>query len=315
MTAGCPSYAVAPGILAIRCSNVPLTEPEIELPTLIHAHIVGRRVYAQPMSTEGQGASFFRSAPADQYDRWVGRYGAELARTLIATAGVRPGQRALDVGSGPGALTRELAAVLGADNVAAVDPSPPFAEANRERNPGVDVRMGAAESLPFDAATFDHALAQLVVNFMADAHKGVGEMSRVTRPGGRVSAAVWDYREGMTLLRAFWDAVVETNPAGAEADEGRAMLFATPRELKALWQAVGLRDVETSEAIVSANYESFADLWQPLEAGVGPAGVYVLSLSDEARAPLKDAYRRRLNASDEPFRLTARSWLVTGRVA
>ncbi len=267
------------------------------------------------MSETISGASLFSAAPADQYDRWVGRYSAELARQLMGAAGVRAGQRALDVGSGPGALTHELVAVLGAENVAAVDPSPPFVAANRERNPGVDVRSGTAEALPFDDAAFDHALAQLVVNFMADAHRGVAEMARVTRPGGGVSAAVWDYRGQMTLLRRFWDAVIETDPGGADADEGRAMRFATPDELNALWEDCGLQQVELAEAVVSADYASFDDLWQPLEAGVGPAGAYVVALDAEGRAALRDAYRRLLNVSGEQFRLTARAWLVTGRVA
>ena len=266
------------------------------------------------MSDPASGTAFFRSAPADQYDRFVGRYSPELARALIALAGVRPGQSALDVGSGPGALTRELVSVVGANQAVAVDPSPPFVEANRQRNPGVDVRVAAAEALPFESATFDHALAQLVVNFMADAHKGVGEMRRVTRPGGRVSAAVWDYREGMILLRAFWDAVVATDPNGADADEGRAMRFATPEELRSLWQEVGLTDVQVSEAHVSAGYESFEDLWGPLESGVGPAGAYVKSLAAERREPLKDRFRLRLGVDDGPFRLIARAWLVTGVV-
>ena len=266
------------------------------------------------MSANNRGVSFFKSAPADQYDRFVGRYSPELARALIALAGVRPGQSALDVGSGPGALTRELAALVGADQVAAVDPSPPFVEANRQRNPGVDVRVAAAEALPFEDGAFDHALAQLVVNFMADAHRGVGEVRRVTRRGGRVSAAVWDYREGMTLLRAFWDAAAATDPKGAEADEGKAMRFATPAELRSLWQEVGLTDVQVTQALVSAGYASFEDLWRPLLSGVGPAGAYVTSLSDEARAVFRDEYRRRLNASDRPFSLNARAWLATGVV-
>jgi SAM-dependent methyltransferase len=262
--------------------------------------------------SEARGAATFRTS-ADAYDRHVGRYGRELARALIAAAGVRPGQRALDVGCGPGALTTELASVLGAEHVAAVDPSAPFADACRRRLPGVHVEVASAEALPFDDASFDHALAQLVVNFMADPHAGVREMLRVTRRGGTVSAAVWDYAGEMTLLRRFWDAAVALDPSAADRDEGSCMPYCTPDDLGGLWSATGVADVHVAPAIVAASYEGLDDLWHPLELGVAPSGAYAACLPPERRAALKDELRRRLGVGDGPFRLTARAWIATGR--
>ena len=175
-----------------------------------------------------RGAATFR-ATADAYDRHIGRYGPDLARALCDAAGVAEGQRAVDVGCGPGALASELVRRLGIDAVAAVDPSPSFVEGCRARLPGLRVEEAAAERLPFPDASFDRALAQLVVNFMTDPPAGVGEMVRVTRPGGVVGAAVWDYAGAMTLLRAFWDAAVALDPAAAALDEGRSMPFCTRR--------------------------------------------------------------------------------------
>ena len=258
------------------------------------------------------GAATFQR-PAEVYDRLVGRYGPALGRALIATAGVEPGRRALDVGCGPGALTGELAALLGADRVAAVEPSAPFAAACRERHPGVHVEVAAAEALPFADGAFDHALAQLVVNFMTDPPAGVAEMRRVTRPGGTVTGAVWDYAGEMTLLRRFWDAAVALDPAAAERDEGRSMPYCTPETLGALWSAAGLGEVAVTEVVVAAGYESFEDLWQPLELGVAPSGAYAAALPPDRRAALKDELRRRLGVGDEPFELTARAWVATGR--
>jgi SAM-dependent methyltransferase len=232
---------------------------------------------------------------------------------LIAAAGLRPGDRALDVGCGPGALTGELAAVLGADHVAAIDPSEPFAAACAARHPGVRVEVGAAEALPFPDGAFDAALAQLVVNFMADAGAGVREMRRVTRAGGTVAAAVWDYAGEMTILRRFWDAAVALDPAAAARDEGRSMPYCTPEALGALWTAAGLDDVAVEPVVVSAGYEGFEDLWAPLERGVAPSGAYAASLAPAPRAALKAAFRERLGAGDAPFRLTARAWVATGR--
>jgi ubiquinone/menaquinone biosynthesis C-methylase UbiE len=118
---------------------------------------------------------------ADAYDRFIGRYSRLLSPQLADVAGVRSGQRVLDVGCGPGALTAELVARVGASAVSAVDPSEPFVEAARERHPGVDVHRASAEDLPFANTTFDAAMAQLVVHFMTDPVGGLREMARVTR--------------------------------------------------------------------------------------------------------------------------------------
>jgi ubiquinone/menaquinone biosynthesis C-methylase UbiE len=105
---------------------------------------------------------------AEAYDRFMGRYSVGLAPQLAALADVRSGQRVLDVGCGPGALTTELVRLLGPAGVTAVDPSESFVAAARERHPGVTVEQAAAEQLPFPDDEFDAALAQLVVHFMTD---------------------------------------------------------------------------------------------------------------------------------------------------
>jgi SAM-dependent methyltransferase len=259
------------------------------------------------------GADTFRTA-AQAYDRHIGRYGRELARALIAAAGVRPGASALDVGCGPGALTTELVAVLGAGHVAAVDASAPFAGECRRRLPGIRVEVAAAEALPFGDAAFGHTLAQLVVNFMSDPESGVREMRRVTRPGGTLAAAVWDYAGDMLLLRRFWDAAIALDPSAAERDEGVCMRFCNPDELAELWSRVGLAELDVSAVVVAAGYDGFDDLWQPLELGVAPSGAYAASLAPERRRALKDELRRRLGVDERPFELTARAWVVSGRV-
>jgi SAM-dependent methyltransferase len=223
--------------------------------------------------------------------------------------------RALDVGCGPGALVSALAERLGAENVSGADPSEPFVEACRARVPGAEVVVAAAEALPFADDQFDAALSQLVVNFMDDPEAGVGEMARVTRPGGVVASAVWDYSGEMTLLRAFWDAAREVDPeGGAAADESAVMRWSGEGDLAELWERVGLADVRVGELTVRAAYEGFEDLWWPLPTGVGPAGAYTKSLDDEGRAALHDALRRRLGVGDEPFELTARAWAAVGTV-
>src|SRR5690349_4033714 len=141
---------------------------------------------------------------AESYDRFMGRYSAVLTPQMADFAGIEAGQRVVDVGCGPGALTAEM--IDRGAHVSAVDPSPQFVGAVRERYPDVDVRQAAAEELPFEDASFDAALAQLVVHFMADPVRGIVEMARVTGDGGVVAASVWDLVGGQAPISPFWRA-------------------------------------------------------------------------------------------------------------
>jgi ubiquinone/menaquinone biosynthesis C-methylase UbiE len=251
--------------------------------------------------------------PAEAYDRLVGRYSFDLCAALARAAGIGPGATVLDVGAGTGAGTRRLVELAGADRVAAVDPSAPFAEALRDRLPGVDVRQAPAESLPFEDGVFDASLAQLVVNFMSDPDAGVAEMRRVTRPGGAVAACVWDYADEMTLLRAFWDAAAALDPDGVAAvDERTQMSFAREGELEALWRRAGLREVSHGELVVSVAYENFDEAWDPFTAGVAPSGAYAASLDEKGREALRAEYRRQLGDPEGGFELGARAWYAVG---
>jgi SAM-dependent methyltransferase len=248
------------------------------------------------------------------YDRFVGRYGEALGRELADRAGVRAGMTALDVGAGTGKLTGVLAEIVGEANVAAVDPSEPFVTALAARLPSADVRAGAAEELPFADESFDVVLAQLVVNFLSDPERGVGEMLRVAREGASVAAAVWDYGQEMTLLTTFWQTATALDAKGVEArDERRSMRrFGEEGGLRELWLGAGLRDTRDGAIVVSASYQSFEDLWSPFTAGVGPAGAYVASIEPEAQEALREEYRRRLGSPQGPFDLTARAWYAVG---
>jgi SAM-dependent methyltransferase len=168
-----------------------------------------------------------------------GDTGRNFAAGLIAAAGIRSGQRVLDVGCGPGPLTTALAELLGAESVVAIDPSEAFVKACRARVPGADVRVGAGEQLPFADDKFDAVLAQLVVQLMDDRYAGVREMARVARPGGVLAACVWDSTT-MPVLRAFWDAALEVAPDRAAAiDDGRRVGYERRQEFAELWEHVG----------------------------------------------------------------------------
>jgi SAM-dependent methyltransferase len=257
--------------------------------------------------------AMFKGA-AEVYDRFVGRYSPQLARAMCEVAGVRPGQRALDVGCGSGALLAALAEVVGGENVTGIDPSEPFVEAARAQVPGARVLVGSAEALPFEDGEFDATLSQLVINFLVDPDQGLREMSRVTRPGGTVAGCVWDYSGGMTMLRTFWEAASALDPDGAgRLVEAHTMRFATPEELGGLWERAALADVRVTPIEVAASYDDFEDLWQPFTAGIGPAGAYAASLGADAQGSLRDEFARRLGSPTGPFELSARAWCAVGR--
>jgi len=239
----------------------------------------------------------------------MGRYSVPLAPLLADFAAVAAGQRVLDVGCGPGALTAELVTRLGPAAVSAVDPSEPFVAAARERYPGVDVRRAAAEQLPFGDHEFDAALAQLVVHFMAHPVVGIREMGRVTRKQGVVAACVWDHAGGQGPLSLFWEAARELDP---DVEDESQLAGAREGHLAQLFQSAGLHDIEEGALSVDVEHPSFEEWWEPFTLGVGPAGGYAAGLDAKRQAKLRERCRAMLSAP--PFVLTARAWAARGLV-
>ena len=259
------------------------------------------------MKGEGRRVGSF-NVSADAYLRFMGRYSEPMASQFADLAGVSPGQRVLDVGCGPGALTAELVRRLGPDEVSAVEPSAPFAAAARQRLPGVDIRQAAAEQLPFADGTFDVALAQLVVHFMADPVAGLREMGRVTRPGGVVAACVWDHAGGRGPLSGFWRAVLELDP---RADDESGLAGVREGHLAQLFAEAGLESIRPGSVTVLICYANFTEWWDPFTLGVGPAGSYVTSLPPDRRELLREHCREQLGPG--PVEVSATAWAVTGR--
>ncbi len=255
-----------------------------------------------------------RGVCVDTYDRHGGLYSVSLAAQMMRLGGITSGQRALDVGCGPGALTSALAGALGPQNVAAVDPHEPFVQACSEHVPGVELRVGAAERLPFADGHFDVVLTQLALDVLEDPRRAVEEMRRVVRPGGVIAACVWDYPGEMTILRIFWDAATELDPRATTAlHEARRMRFCRRGALGQLWHSTAIERVEERELLASAHYADFDTLWAPFEAGVAPGSTYYKALDTRAKTALRDECWRRLGSPTGSFYLTARAWAVRGR--
>jgi SAM-dependent methyltransferase len=246
---------------------------------------------------------------AEAYDRFMGRYSVQLSPQLADFGGVSAGQRVLDVGCGPGALTGELVRRVGGESVAAVDPSASFVAATTSRYPSADVQRASAEQLPFDDGAFDAALAQLVVHFMSDPVAGLREMARVTRRGGVVAASVWDHAADRSPLGTFWRSARELDPG---IHDESALAGVREGHLAELFEAAGLDTVEDTVLEATTDFSSFEEWWEPLTFGVGPAGAYANSLDEAARTRLRDACA--LALGPPPFTMRTMAWAARGIV-
>jgi SAM-dependent methyltransferase len=235
---------------------------------------------------------------ADAYDDFMGRYTRQLAPLFADFAGVQPGQRVLDVGAGTGALTAEL--VRRGAQVAAAEPSPEFCAALRERFPELDIQEAPAEQLPFEDGSFDIALAQLVVAFMADAPAAMQEMARVA---STVAICMWGVME-MQMFAAI-ERTAKAIGVQRESEHG-ARRYRTKAEVVALLEPLGR--VETDDIDVTASYSGFDDFWRALAKQVGPAGAWLASLDDERKRAARDQMFRELGSPDGAFELTGRCY-------
>jgi len=254
----------------------------------------------------------------DGYDRLMGRWSRMLAPQLVRFAKVQDGDAVLDVGCGTGSLTRALLDVGPAVRVTAIDASPDYIEIAGKCLDDRRVRFehANAESLPYPDDSFDKCVSLLVMNFVPDAARAATEMRRVTRTGGTVAAAVWDYGDGMEMLRLLWDEAASID-GNAMAKHERNMPLCRQGELAGLWNECGLGSVEGASLTIRMEFPTFDDYWTPFLTGIGPSGSYVSGLSVEAQTALRDRLCAKLayGSNETPFTMNAKAWAVRGVVA
>ncbi|HEX7744663.1 MAG TPA: class I SAM-dependent methyltransferase [Micromonosporaceae bacterium] len=256
-------------------------------------------------------------AVGDAYDAYVGRWSRRVAELFLRWLDVPGGRRWLDLGCGSGALTATVLAVAHPAQVIGVDTAKGFLATARARirDARAAFCVGDAQALPLPDRRFGAVVSGLALNFVPDPRRAAAEVARVTAPGGMAAAYVWDYAEGMAMMRYFWDAAAEIDPAAGELDEGRRFPLCRPEPLRDLWADAGLTDVAVEAMELPTVFADFDDYWRPFLGGQGPAPGYVMSLPDEHRRQLGDLLRARLPTNpDGSIPLTARAWAVRGRL-
>ncbi|HYH11506.1 MAG TPA: methyltransferase domain-containing protein [Thermomicrobiales bacterium] len=252
----------------------------------------------------------------DAYEPYAGRWSRLVAREFLDWLNVPPGSRWLDVGCGTGAVSSTILAVASPSEVTGVDPSPGFASYAREhvRDPRATFMVGDATALPFPAAAFDATVAGLVLNFVSDTQSAVAEMTRVTRAGGVVGAYVWDYGEGMEMMRAFWNAALAIDPSSTELDQGQRFAASfNPDAMVALFEGAGLHHAEAGAIVVPTVFRDFDDFWTPFLGAQGGAPSYLARLNPDHQAGIRDRLRSTLPvAGDGSIHLSARAWAAKG---
>jgi SAM-dependent methyltransferase len=283
--------------------------------SLTVAAVLGQKGFAQtPNVTEAEAKMF---AAGTGYERFMGRWSRLLAPAYVAFAGVKNGDRVLDVGTGTGSLAAAVEASMPASEIIGIDPSEGFiayAQKNA-KSTRLHFEVGDAQALKFNDGSFNNTLALLVMNFIPDHNKAIAEMRRVTRAQGAVSACVWDYGAGMQMLRFFWDEAIALDPSIEPRDE-RHMKLSQHGALAELWRNAGLINIKEEPLSIDQVYSSFNDYWEPFTKGAGPGGAYVVSLPEDRRQQLEARMRKRLlgDRRDGPFTLSARAWCVRGEV-
>jgi SAM-dependent methyltransferase len=251
----------------------------------------------------------------DNYERYIGRWSRLVARQFVAWLALPPALHWLDVGCGTGALTQAILEQGAPASVLGIDPSAGFIALARAqiKDTRASFQSGAAQALPVASASVDAVVSGLVLNFTSDPAASLAEMARAARPGGTIAAYVWDYAEGMQMLRLFWDAAIALDRGALALDEGRRFPICRREALGTLWRDSGLAQIEFHDIDVPTVFSSFDDFWSPFLGGQGPAPTYCGTLTDDARAALRDRLRTMLPvAADGRIALTARALAVRG---
>ena len=252
----------------------------------------------------------------DPYEMYVGRWSRLVANEFLGWLNLPSSLRWLEIGCGTGALTAAISEKCRPARLIGIDPSEGLlAKARARLGNKATFYIANAMDIPVQDAEMDVVVSGLVLNFVPDTAGGLAEMRRSAIPGGMIAGYVWDYAGKMELMRNFWDAAVDLDPAVRELDEGVRFPLCQPDALESAFQNAGLTAIQTVPIDVPTRFRDFDDYWTPFLGGQGPAPSYAMSMEEASRNRLRDRIRERLpSQSDGSIQLVARAWAFRSRV-
>jgi ubiquinone/menaquinone biosynthesis C-methylase UbiE len=258
----------------------------------------------------------------EAYERFMGRWSARLAPLFVRFVGIKDRQRILDVGCGTGTLSRELLASGQAIRVDGVDPIADYVSFARQNTPSrrAEFTVAQGHELAFAGATFDAALALLVLQDVADPKRTAAEMARVTRRGGVVAACQWDFRDGLPMLSLMWRAAEAVATEAVSRYQAERPILpcgrAGPEELAEVWGDAGISEVRTATLDLSMEFCSFEDFWLPFLGGATSSSSFAAAVNQQTGGALAKKLRDIIPRfrPDGSFVLPARAWAVAGIV-
>jgi SAM-dependent methyltransferase len=212
-------------------------------------------------------------------------------------------------------VTSAILATCEPASVRGIDSSPGFVAQARQGipDPRALFETGDASRLPWESGACDVTVSGLVLNFVSDFESVTREMARVTKPGGRVAAYVWDYAGGMQMMRHFWDAAIAVCPGDARLDQAERFPLCQLEPLQALFEAERLKSVAVRAIEIPTVFQDFGDYWTQFLGRTGAAPTYLASAGEEVRQQIRRCLEARLASTPgEPIALTARAWAVQG---
>lgn len=251
------------------------------------------------------------------YEALMGRWSRVLSGPYLDFTGLPDSGRVLDAGCGTGPIAAEILRRSSSVSVTGVDLAQSYIDfaLRTVDDPRASFKVADLTNLSFSDTSFDQVMSNLVLHFVPKTDAAIAEMIRVTKPGGKIAATVWDSRSGLVANKMFIDTAAVIDP---KANELRKQLgvrpLSRPGELAAKWWEVGLTDIRDQELHIRMEFQSFDDYWAPYDGMDGPAAAYLRSTSEDLRRAVKEAVQAAyLDGEADGFRsYTATAFAVSG---